>query len=155
MRKLSASDRSALIKLASRLPAGSSERKSILARLGKVANVKTMVEGLVSPGGSPKSMVMYFMKVLPRSSTLKDLSYMASALEAESGKLKGALEEELALLFYISPYQLSVYARNNSVVVELPVEIVIQDKTTIPDDALLGLMDRTARKLGFGFSPRR
>jgi hypothetical protein len=98
---------------------------------------------------------MYFMKVLPRSSTLKDLSYMSSALEAESGKLKGALEEELALLFYISPYQLSVYARNNSVVVELPVEIVIQDKTTIPDDALVGLMDRTARKLGFGFSPRR
>jgi hypothetical protein len=37
MRNLTASDRSALIKLASSLPSGSSERRDILASLGKVA----------------------------------------------------------------------------------------------------------------------
>ena len=38
MRNVTASDRSALIKLASSLPAGSPERKAILASLGKTAN---------------------------------------------------------------------------------------------------------------------
>jgi len=38
MRNLTASDRSTLIKLASSLPAGSPERKAILASLGKTAN---------------------------------------------------------------------------------------------------------------------
>lgn len=38
MRNLTASDRSALIRLASSLPAGSPERKAIFASLGKTAN---------------------------------------------------------------------------------------------------------------------
>lgn len=42
-RNLTASDRSALIKLASSLPVGSAERKAILASLGKTANHSSML----------------------------------------------------------------------------------------------------------------
>ena len=42
-RNLTASDRSALIKLASSLPSGSPERKAILASLGKTANNSSML----------------------------------------------------------------------------------------------------------------
>jgi TnpA family transposase len=43
MRNLTASDRSALIKLASSLPSDSPERKAILASLGKTANNSSML----------------------------------------------------------------------------------------------------------------
>ena len=43
-RSLTAQDRSSLIKLASSLPAGSAERKAILAGLAKVAGQKTPVQ---------------------------------------------------------------------------------------------------------------
>lgn len=54
MNKLSSSDRSALIRLASSLPAGSSERKAILAGLSKTSSFPFKVGDVITPSLSGK-----------------------------------------------------------------------------------------------------
>lgn len=93
--KLTASDRSSLIRIASELPVGSEPRKAILAGLQKAAAVKAEepykeVEGhpYTLRGGKPDT-----IKGVTNEKQLRDLSKL---LDEAYGKMTPALEKKLS-----------------------------------------------------------